>query len=170
MAFTGKEGKFLLVHSLSIKLRQGVRSATEGRIHGSIHLIKLFRSPKKISGDFRVDFDEFRGGEVEVESVAGYNIKYVRDAILNKSLLVMFFISRLAEINRVPFNLPEVKDESVAGLEGYLLQKVLTTMISNNIKTGKQTPSKPTPPRRKSKIGLVTKTHSEEYRTDKSGR
>lgn len=86
MAFTGEEGEFLLVHSLSIKLRKGVRSATESRIHGSIHLIKArcYRLPflphlqtfqgnrlllipttylkRKSQAYFQVDFDEFRGG------------------------------------------------------------------------------------------------------------
>lgn len=40
MSFTSLEGEFLLVHSLSIKLREGVGGAAEGGVHGAIDFIE----------------------------------------------------------------------------------------------------------------------------------
>lgn len=40
MAFTGLEGKLLVVHGLCVKLREGIGSAAEGGVHASIHLVE----------------------------------------------------------------------------------------------------------------------------------
>lgn len=40
MSFTGLEGELLLVHGLSIKLREGIGGAAKGGVHGAIDLIE----------------------------------------------------------------------------------------------------------------------------------
>lgn len=43
MAFASLEGEFLLIHSLSIKVRQGVSGAAKGGVHSPINLIEARR-------------------------------------------------------------------------------------------------------------------------------
>lgn len=40
MAFTGLEGKLLVVHGLCVELREGISGAAKGGVHASIHLVK----------------------------------------------------------------------------------------------------------------------------------
>lgn len=43
MTFSGLKREFLLVHRLSIKLRQGISGAAKRGVHSPIHLIKARR-------------------------------------------------------------------------------------------------------------------------------
>lgn len=40
VAFTGVEGEFLVIHGVSVELRNRICGGTKGSIHGSIHFVE----------------------------------------------------------------------------------------------------------------------------------